>query len=77
MELKELVGCTTSEIPNVFKGIGKQQAFVLVKEMYAHAEFSDGVIRVTNRTTVVLIDRFIDFLRWKELNHENAFTNVS
>lgn len=61
-----ILAITTSEIPNYFVGIGKQQAIKYVSEMYVHPDFSDGVIRPTQKTTLVLPNRFLDFLRFKE-----------
>ncbi|RYC97896.1 hypothetical protein [Facklamia hominis] len=58
--------CITSKLPEVIIGLGKQQAQVYVREMYQDPNFSDGVIKPTNKTTIVIISRFIDFLKSKE-----------
>ncbi|KAA9219175.1 MULTISPECIES: hypothetical protein [Aerococcus] len=58
--------CTTSEIPEIFRGIGRQQAAKYVQAMYRNPEFSNGVIKPTQRTTVVILSRFVDFLRYMD-----------
>ena len=58
--------CITSKLPEVIIGLGKQQAQVYVREMYQDPNFSDGVIKPTNKTTIVIISRFIEFLKSKE-----------
>ena len=58
--------CITSKLPEVILGLGKQQAQVYVREMYQDPNFSDGVIKPTNKTTIVIISRFIEFLKSKE-----------
>ena len=58
--------CITSKIPEHFDGIGTQQAIKLVAEMYVHPDFSDGVAKPTQKTTVVKKDRFWEFLKWKD-----------
>ncbi|KAA9296579.1 MULTISPECIES: hypothetical protein [Aerococcus] len=58
--------CTVSAIPEIFRGIGKQQAAKYIKEMYLNPEFTDGVIKPTQRTTIVIISRFIDYLRYMD-----------
>ncbi|MCR8969302.1 hypothetical protein [Facklamia sp. 7083-14-GEN3] len=57
---------TTQKLPDVILGLGKQQAAKYVSEMYQDPEFSDGVIKPTQKTTIVIISRFIDFLRKKD-----------
>lgn len=54
---------TTQKLPDVILGLGKQQAAKYVSEMYQDPEFSDGVIKPTQKTTIVIISRFIEFLR--------------
>ncbi len=58
--------CITSKLPEVIIGLGKQQAQVYVREMYQDPNYSDGVIKPTNKTTIVIISRFIEFLKSKE-----------
>ena len=58
--------CITSKLPEVILGLGKQQAQIYVREMYQDPNYSDGVIKPTNKTTIVIISRFIDFLKSKE-----------
>ncbi len=58
--------CITSRLPEVILGLGKQQAQVYVREMYQDPNYSDGVIKPTNKTTIVIISRFIEFLKSKE-----------
>ncbi|MDK7187961.1 hypothetical protein [Facklamia hominis] len=58
--------CITSKLPEVILGLGKQQAQVYVREMYQDPNYSDGVIKPTNKTTIVIISRFIEFLKSKE-----------
>ena len=58
--------CITSKLPEVILGLGKQQAQVYVREMYQDPNFSDGVIKPTNKTTIVVISRFMEFLKAKE-----------
>ncbi|KAA9231687.1 MULTISPECIES: hypothetical protein [Aerococcus] len=64
---KNLVyACITSEIPYIFQGIGRQQAAKYVNAMYHNPEFSDGVIKPTQRTTIIIISRFVDYLRYMD-----------
>lgn len=58
--------CITSKLPEVILGLGKQQAQIYVREMYQDPNYSDGVIKPTNKTTIVIISRFIEFLKSKE-----------
>lgn len=58
--------CITSELPTFIKGLGKQQCKLYVDEMYQHPDFHDDVIRPTQKTTLVHINRFIEFLKAKE-----------
>ncbi|WP_311432232.1 hypothetical protein [Facklamia hominis] len=58
--------CITSKLPEVIIGLGKQQAQVYVREMYQDPNYSDGVIKPTNKTTIVIISRFVEFLKSKE-----------
>lgn len=58
--------CITSELPNFVKGLGKQQCKMYVSEMYQHPEFHNDVAKPTQKTTVVNIKRFVDFLKTKE-----------
>lgn len=58
--------CITSELPTFIKGLGKQQCKLYVAEMYQHPDFHDDVIKPTQKTTVVNINRFIEFLKTKE-----------
>ena len=58
--------CITSKLPEIILGLGKQQAQVYVREMYQDPNYSDGVIKPTNKTTIVIISRFIEFLKSKE-----------
>ena len=58
--------CLTSKLPEVILGLGKQQAQIYVREMYQDPNYSDGVIKPTNKTTIVIISRFIEFLKAKE-----------
>ena len=58
--------CITSELPNFIKGLGKQQCKLYVAEMYQHPEFHDDVAKPTQKTTIVNIKRFVDFLKTKE-----------
>lgn len=58
--------CITSKLPDVILGLGKQQAQAYVREMYKDPNYSDGVIKPTNKTTIVIISRFIEFLKAKE-----------
>ena len=58
--------CITSKLPEVIIGLGKQQAQIYVREMYQDPNYSDGVIKPTNKTTIVIISRFIEFLKSKE-----------
>lgn len=58
--------CITSKLPEVILGLGKQQAQVYVREMYQDPNYSDGVIKPTNKTTIVIISRFVEFLKSKE-----------
>lgn len=58
--------CITSKLPEVILGLGKQQAQIYVREMYQDPNYSDGVIKPTNKTTIVVISRFIEFLKSKE-----------
>lgn len=60
------LACITSKLPEVILGLGKQQAQVYVREMYQDPNYSDGVIKPTNKTTIVIISRFIEFLKSKE-----------
>lgn len=62
----KIYACTTAEIPNIFQGIGKQQAVVYVKAMYSNPDFSDGVIKPTQRTTVVILKRFVEYLKYMD-----------
>lgn len=55
--------CLTSELPNVIKGLGVKSAYEYVNKMYQDPEFSDGIIKPTQRTTIVIVERFMDFLR--------------
>lgn len=58
--------CIASELPTFIKGLGKQQCKLYVAEMYQHPDFHDDVIKPTQKTTVVNINRFIEFLKAKE-----------
>lgn len=58
--------CITSELPNFIKGLGKQQCKLYVAEMYQHPEFHNDVAKPAQKTTIVNIKRFVDFLKIKE-----------
>lgn len=65
-ELQGVIGVKVSQLPDYFVGLGKQQVELYVREMYANPEFTDGVIKPTQKTTIVLLDRFISFLRYMD-----------
>lgn len=58
--------CRTQELPDIFYGLGKAQAEQYVKAMYRNPEFSDGIIKPTQRTTIVILGRFVDYLRYMD-----------
>lgn len=60
------IASTPKMLPQVIIGLGEEQAEKYVREMYRNPEFSDGVIKPTQRTTIVMIDRFFDFMKWKD-----------
>lgn len=56
----------TQKLPLVFIGIEKRNAEKLVAEMYKHPDYSDGIMKPTNRMTLVNVDKFVEFLRFKD-----------
>ncbi|MDK6688287.1 hypothetical protein QP246_02285 [Aerococcus urinae] len=62
----KVYACTSQKLPELFQGLGKQQAEKYVKHMYRNPDFSDGVIKPTQRTTIVILERFIDYLRYMD-----------
>lgn len=56
----------TQKLPLVFIGIEKRNAEKLVSEMYKNPKFSDGIIKPTQRITLVNVDKFTEFLRFKD-----------
>lgn len=63
---QEVVACAVSSIPEIIKGISLAQAQNYIREMYKTPEFADGIIKPTKQTTLVIVDRLIDFLRYKD-----------
>ena len=53
----------TQQLPNWFDRMGRRQAEDYVLEMYKHPKYSDGVVKTSQRSTFVIPDRFIDFLK--------------
>lgn len=64
----KIYACTTQKIPEVIPGIGRQQAEIYVRKMYEHPDFCDGVVRPTQKTTIVKLNRFMDFMQWMDDN---------
>lgn len=58
--------CTTAELPKYIDGLGKQQCKLYVAEMYKHPDFHNDVAKPTQKTTIVNIKRFVDFMKAKE-----------
>lgn len=56
----------TQKLPLVFVGIEKRTAEKYVSEMYTHPDYSDGVMKPSNRLTLVNVERFVEFLRFKD-----------
>lgn len=54
---------TISKLPTLFLGLGKQQCRNYVNQMELDPEYADGVIRPTQKTTIVIVDKFVDYLR--------------
>ncbi len=62
----KVIASRPQALPQIFLGLSERQAVDYVSEMYQTKEFADGVIKPTSRTTLVLVDRFIDFMRYKD-----------
>lgn len=58
--------CLTQALPEVVIGLGKDRAEKYVTKMAKDPDFSDGIIRPTQKTTIVIIERFIGFMRKME-----------
>lgn len=61
-----VIAAKTSRLPDLFPGLGKQQCQQYVAAMYLNPDFSDGVIKPTQKTTVVVVSRFLDYLRYMD-----------
>lgn len=55
--------CKNTALPQLFVGLSKRQCLDYVDQMEQDAEFSSDVIRVTQKTTIVVVASFLEFLR--------------
>ena len=58
--------CKNTALPQLFVGLSKRQCFDYVDQMEQDTEFSKDVIRVTGKTTIVVVASFLEFLRKME-----------
>lgn len=66
MELKAVEGAVAfklEDVSQVIVGMSPESARQFVQKMRLDPEYSDGVIKPTQRTTIVLIHRFLEFLQ--------------
>lgn len=54
---------TIKELPTIFYGTSERQMRNYVDAMQMDSEFKGAVIKPTLRTTLVHVDRLVDFLR--------------
>ncbi len=57
---------TVSKLPDILAGLGKGQCQKYVALMKQEVEFCDGIIQPTQKTTLVDIGRFIQFLKYMD-----------
>lgn len=55
--------CRNTSLPQIFVGLSKRQCVDYVEQMEQDEEFSDDVIRVTQKTTIVVVASFLDYLK--------------
>ena len=58
--------CKNTSLPQLFVGLSKRQCLDYVDQMEQDTEFSKDVIRVTGKTTIVVVASFLEFLRKME-----------
>ena len=58
--------CKNTALPQLFVGLSKRQCLDYVDQMERDTEFSKDVIRVTGKTTIVVVASFLEFLRKME-----------
>ena len=68
IEAKDILLVRAQNLPQVIVGISEQVATLYAKEMYENPEFTDGVIKPTQKMTLVDPHRFVEFLRYKDAN---------
>lgn len=57
---------TVSNLPNLFAGLSERQCREYVNAMERSPEYSGGVIRPTQKTSLVVIETFVEYLRHME-----------
>lgn len=62
-DLNGVVAFKPEDVDRVIVGLGVQSARQYVDLMRKDPDFSDGVIKPTQRTTIVILHRFLEFLR--------------
>ena len=55
--------CKNTALPQLFVGLSKRQCLDYVDQMEQDTEFSSDVIRVTGKTTIVVVASFLEYLK--------------
>lgn len=61
---EKAIMATIAQLPKYFDGMSERQIRNYVDAMESEQEFREGVIRVTSRTTLVDIEKFISYLQF-------------
>ena len=72
---EKAIMATVAQLPKYFDGMSERQVRNYVDEMESEREFREGVIRVTSRTTLVDIEKFISYLQFKAQSRYRTTTD--
>lgn len=55
--------CKLADIGDCIAGMSEEHARKYVQKMQLDPDYSHGIIRPTQKTTIIVVDVFVDFLR--------------
>lgn len=61
--VKGVIAFKPEDVDRVIVGLSVQSARQYIDLMRKDPEFTDGVIKPTQRTTIVILNRFLEFMR--------------